>query len=81
MKLEPPALSESPGQFLHVGLEEEGVWVDAADDEVRDFGPHGLQLGVGAEIALVSAVQDIEWGDGRDFTAFIVEKAATKLLL
>ena len=60
MKLEPPALSESPGQFLHVGLEEEGVRVDAADDEVWDFGPHGLQLGVGAEIALVSAVQDIE---------------------
>ena len=57
VKGEPLALPESPGQPPHVGLEQEGVGVDAADHEVRDFGPHGRQLGVVAEIAFVSSAR------------------------
>ena len=59
VKREPLALPESPGEPLHVGLEQEGVGVDAADGEVWDLGPHGRELGVVAEIAFVSSARNL----------------------
>ena len=41
VKGEPLALPENLCEPPHVGFEQEGVGVDAADDEVWDLGPHG----------------------------------------